>query len=565
MRILLPSSTIAIITGVCHSSLAAADSVRDEAISNNDNNNLPSNVGTAASQVVRDVDAAYESSIRRREGEECNTFQSSSNRIRTADLGILGCGKNQTCERDVSSSIGGRCTASVELSSSSSSITTTTQQQLLQQRLESVAVASSEKPKVAIFPSKRKARLAKKQRLLQVGSGPGGDEEDEEDKPFVCPTKCPQEFCDCAQNDGDGEKCAPELYEVCKADLLAECVPDDYLPFYKDTYCPFAKCLTVENRPYELCSCDYYRDYCELYYGFEDSLEECAIATCCEAEATGEKYVCLPGMAPTYSPTLDPTNSFPPSVAPSVTSPPSSTTAPSDTQAPTDRPSNTQVPSVTLVPTPIPTDSPSEHPSMSSSPTTSPTKSPTVSPTKGPTTSPTVFPSLEPSYPPSASPSASPTATSRPTISFKPTTSPSNSFRPTITAVPTATPSNSAFPTWPPSLTPTHTQPPSSMPTTPAPTDNPTVSPTEYPSATPTKEPTKAPNTDDPTEEPTMNPTEFPTESPTEPLVQPGDRGPIEETKPPGSSGMALGGSKSRGVLMASLLTGVGGALWLLG
>ena len=98
-------------------------------------------------------------------------------------------------------------------------------------------------------------------------------------------------------------------HDVCARELLSECVPDEYLPFYERTYCPFAECMSKTTASYESCECDYYKDYCELYYQFEESIGKCEVSTCCEGEGSDTKWKCLEAFSPTYNPTDAPTDS----------------------------------------------------------------------------------------------------------------------------------------------------------------------------------------------------------------------------------------------------------------
>mmetsp|Transcript_34171 Transcript_34171/g.73966 ORF Transcript_34171/g.73966 Transcript_34171/m.73966 type:complete len:590 (-) Transcript_34171:385-2154(-) len=587
MQLILPSATIAIITGAaCPPFVAAAASNAEEQVTVNDIN-----------KVVQDVDMAYIKSstinkinnninnnnnnssnrLRQRTLEkECNSFPSSKKKKRggmlTADVGILmTCDDeiHETCVPDETSSIGGRCTNTSSSSSSSSSI-----------QLEQPQIL----PKVAPF-KKRRNHLTiaqQQQRNLQILSdrpqtGDDGEEvvegEEEVDVPFVCPTNCPIAFCDCAEDDGDAALCASELHDVCTSDLIPECVPDKYLPFYTETYCPFAQCLTepTSGKPlYEECSCNYYLAYCNLYYSFEESLEKCAISTCCEERGAGEKFVCLPALEPTWSPTAYPTVSFEPSASPTSTTSPTATTGPTTTTAPTFAPSMSTSPTSSSAPSSSPSVSPTAYPTSSSKPTESPSESPTDYPTLGPTASPTALPSASPSYSPSTSPSNPPSTTLNPTVSLSPTSKPSTSQTPSITTNPSSNPTISAAPIKTPSLMPTQTTSPSSTPSTPFPTDNPTVQPTETPSGSPTSKPTESPTVPVPTTEvPTV-----PVPTTASPVA---DSNVVAEEKVQGatttkiaadsSSGMAMigpGGGRGGMAVAYSLFAGVGGALWLM-
>eukprot|EP00581_Thalassiosira_minuscula_P017612 CAMPEP_0183716166 /NCGR_PEP_ID=MMETSP0737-20130205/10163_1 /TAXON_ID=385413 /ORGANISM="Thalassiosira miniscula, Strain CCMP1093" /LENGTH=596 /DNA_ID=CAMNT_0025945387 /DNA_START=33 /DNA_END=1823 /DNA_ORIENTATION=- len=186
----------------------------------------------------------------------------------SADVGVLArqsqqiCRDGQMCIADGSSSLGGRC--------------------------RDVNI-----PKTVPRPMLT-AKKNRRRRDLQEGSNP-----------FDCPTGCPQDFCDCATNDGNVQNCAAELHSVCVNGTLTNCVPENFINFYREVYCNFASCL-VNGTSYEDCSCGYYKDYCNLYYGIVDSLERCEASECCAgAVDSQEKYMCLPAFAPTSSPTKD--------------------------------------------------------------------------------------------------------------------------------------------------------------------------------------------------------------------------------------------------------------------
>ena len=321
MRIILPSATIAVVSGLA----TAKDNGSNHRVVTNKKDGA---FATNAVKLTRDVNKAYDSSttIRGAQGEECNTFKQSTRdatkktRREGLDLGVLGCNanNNETCVEDGTSSTGGRCAESSSKPEYYQPPATATKA-----AFERAVV----KPTLPIFKSRRsRPSLSAKSRALedaataqedrQVGSKV--DEEDDEEKVFECPTNCPIEFCTCAQASGDAEVCAPELAKVCTQNKISACVPDKYLRFYTETYCPFAVCLAVSQKPYEECSCKYYGDYCRTYYAYEESIEKCAISTCCEGEPAGDKWMCLPGLEPTESPTMSPTLSVAPSVSPTV-------------------------------------------------------------------------------------------------------------------------------------------------------------------------------------------------------------------------------------------------------
>ena len=310
MRTTLSSAAIAIITGASHPALASADKKEDRAVAN------------AVISLTRDVNKSYQSSKLQRPrsllgGEECNSFNdhgpnASENSAYgyvdiDVDVGILGCrADDEICVRDETSSLGGRCT----LASAASSLYSSGEQQEEEQE-------RPQKPLMAAFPNRRNRRLPSNRRL-QPAIGGAEEEEEEVDGPFVCPTNCPKDFCDCAQDDGDASACAAELNAVCTAGLIAECVPDKYLDFYTQTYCPYAKCVAVYNKPLEECSCDYYRDYCQVYYEFVESMDKCEVGECCAVQPAGSKWTCIPEMQPTLNPTGSPTSSAKPSASPTV-------------------------------------------------------------------------------------------------------------------------------------------------------------------------------------------------------------------------------------------------------
>ena len=261
MRILLPSATIA-------ASAAALVSASDAATFNEV---APTN---DAKKLTQDVNKSYSESNNNLRGQqnECNTHKTISSAVKKSDgtdVGVLvvDCEGEQTCELDESSSLGGRCTTT----SKSSALVEEQEQQLTT-------------PKTPAFPIRRQRPLIfqKQSRKLQTTDGSTGNVPvvgiggDNTTDVFVCPTGCPQDFCDCAEEDGDAKKCAAELHGVCEANLLPACVPDKYLTFYIETYCPYASCLAVDNKIAEECSCDYYKNYCETYYAYEESIEKCA-------------------------------------------------------------------------------------------------------------------------------------------------------------------------------------------------------------------------------------------------------------------------------------------------
>lgn len=273
MRLLLPSATIAVVSGTA----AVSASETSETF--------------VTSNVVQDVDFAYNASRPRSIklvslGEECNNFVSEKNRV--PDVGVLGCrGEKQTCVEDYTSSIGGRCAID---------------RSLLTPKADTVEA----NPSLPAFSRRRRTQqTAVSDRLLQSSD-------------WICPTNCPKEFCRCAEKYSEVKDCAKEMNDICVDKTVDSCVPDAYLPFYYDTYCPFSECI-INNRGYENCSCEYYRNYCTLYYSYEESTSKCEIASCCDLKNSPEdKRECLPAMQPTGSPTMFPTVTSMPSDSPTV-------------------------------------------------------------------------------------------------------------------------------------------------------------------------------------------------------------------------------------------------------
>mmetsp|Transcript_22198 Transcript_22198/g.48191 ORF Transcript_22198/g.48191 Transcript_22198/m.48191 type:complete len:325 (+) Transcript_22198:61-1035(+) len=323
MRLLLPSATIAIVSGTAAASASQASHASE------------------TSNIVQDVDFAYNASRPRSIklvslGEECNTFDTEQNRV-VPDVGVLRCrGERQTCVEDDASSIGGRCAID---------------RSLLTPKAETAEV----NPSTPVFSHRRR-----RTQQTSVSNRPD----------WVCPTNCPKQFCRCAGKFGDVKACAKEMNDICVDGAVGSCLSDSYLPFYQDTYCPFSECI-VNKRDYEECSCEYYRDYCTLYYAYEESRSMCAIAACCDFKNSSEaKRECLPGMQPTGSPTMYPTVTNIPSVSPTVSSEPTTSPKPTVSHAPSTVPTVTNPPTFTTSPTSSPSISsaPTEHPSTSSSP-----------------------------------------------------------------------------------------------------------------------------------------------------------------------------------------------------
>lgn len=260
----------------------------------------PSNEGASIAtkqQVTQEVEASYvQTRGERFLGQECKPITASD-----ADIGILGCrNPNATCEYDELSSLGGRCTLD---------------RSLLTPKNIDTPIFSHRRESSHLLTSPREDTP----RFLQNSS-------------WSCPSGCPKEFCKCAQKHGEVKHCTKEMDELCLNGLVSECVPNDYLPFYYQTYCPFSECI-VANNAYHDCSCQYYRDYCTLYYAFNESTSKCNIAACCEAAVDQDsKIMCLPGLQPSISPTMNPTTSMEPSGMPSLSGVP--TISPKPTVSP---------------------------------------------------------------------------------------------------------------------------------------------------------------------------------------------------------------------------------------
>jgi len=140
--------------------------------------------------------------------------------------------------------------------------------------------------------------------------------QDEESK-RECPSGCPQEFCDCGWTFKEVQYCTKEMISVCERGLVSRCVRTEDIEFYEETYCPYAACVE-NNESEEVCHCDYYSNYCRLFYEYDDAFDSCITAECCEKTPAGEKATCVPALQPTFTPTATPTASMAPTVAPSV-------------------------------------------------------------------------------------------------------------------------------------------------------------------------------------------------------------------------------------------------------
>eukprot|EP00984_Skeletonema_dohrnii_P016886 scaffold7567_cov131-Skeletonema_dohrnii-CCMP3373.AAC.1 len=382
MRLQVSAATIAVLSGTCHQWVASAQTNKDA-----DNAML-------RSKFARDVEQAYKSdpmgqrqqlqkkrSLEKRKERNNNSH---SNATKKVDVGILA-----------------------------------------------AATTSPIYPQF-LYGQKRMGK-EERQRFLQ---------EEEGGSTSSCPSGCPQEFCDCGATYKEVEFCTKEMLSVCERGLVPRCVRTEDIEFYEETYCPFSECIE-NNEPEEICNCDYYSNYCTLFYEFEDSFESCVTAECCDKSPAGEKATCIPGLQPTFNPTSTPTVSVPPTASPS--------------------------------------------------PSVSPTEAPNPSPSQSPSSAPTVSPTDVPSTSPSDAPSNFPTVSAAPTISVKPSTGPTSSQSPTVSAQPTDSPSISVAPTSSPSDSPTVSVAPTSSPSTPVPTGNPIVEPTMEPTYAPTLVPTYAP------------------------------------------------------------------------
>ncbi|MFQ5667115.1 MAG: lysyl oxidase family protein [Candidatus Binatia bacterium] len=207
---------------------------------------------------------------------------------------------------------------------------------------------------------------------------------------------------------------------------------------------------------------------------------------------------------PTVAATSSPTQTLPPTDAPTATFSASDTPtrAPSDTptERPTDTPSRTFTPSSTVTLTQTATASPTV------AVTRPPTATPSPSFTLTPTVTPTEAPTLTPVPTASPSPTKTRTLTPRPTSSWTPARTPSEvptlmptrtasaSRTPTVsfTPVPQSTHTPTVRPTAPSTSTATATATPSNTGTAPAPSPAPTNTPTTVPALPPTRTPTGA-------------------------------------------------------------------------
>lgn len=247
MRIVLPCATIAAITSAWGLVSADRGAAAADAVEELDAADGGGDIALARSRAFRSRDDAEERThtsspdvvVVVGRGEECDILGDYGGLVTKADVGVLHCGHGRTCEADATSSAGGRCVAASASSSSSSSFTSV------------LLPRDRAPPRAPVFPSRSSPALLRRlQDSNSTNSTAAGDE-------FVCPTNCPKNFCDCARGQhsdgegGDAFKCAPELHSTCINELIPECVPEDTLTFYTETYCPFAACVVVSGDSYE--------------------------------------------------------------------------------------------------------------------------------------------------------------------------------------------------------------------------------------------------------------------------------------------------------------------------
>ena len=240
------TTTLAILAGT--SSLASAQ-----------NSNIRASSRPAPAVVAEAQDVNKIPSL----GKECNTFDVKTTLSpntkwvskeekkaiyvqEEADVGILlvSCNdKDQSCTPDDSSSLGGRCTATVDIINKNGS--------------SYIGGEEGTQPSASTDHSsiKKTSRILQN-RWLWIG-GPLGSGPD-------------QLFCYCIQSFNDkfpSDGCANEVNQVCtNGDVLSEynseCeITAEYGPynqFISDVLCPYAECL-VGSESKEECYCDYYR------------------------------------------------------------------------------------------------------------------------------------------------------------------------------------------------------------------------------------------------------------------------------------------------------------------
>ena len=262
MRLLVPSTTIAVLSAGTHQLLVASAETNNKDAAN----------AIVRSKFARDVEAAYKSDPmgqrqqlqKKRALERKERDNNKSNPTKKVDVGILTVGGSRQAKENITP--------------------------IYPQFLHGLKRMGKEE----------------KQRFLQ----------DAEVQPN-CPSGCPQEFCDCGWLNKEVKYCTPEMKGVCDRGLVARCVQSEDVEFYEETYCKFAECVE-NNEPYEDCACGYYANYCTLFYEFEESFDACVTAECCENTPQNEKATCVPALQPTANPTGSPTNSMPPTAPPTV-------------------------------------------------------------------------------------------------------------------------------------------------------------------------------------------------------------------------------------------------------
>ena len=256
MRLQVPAATIAVLSGTTSHHQWVASAKDDNAI--------------LKSKFARDVEAAYKSDPMRQrqqiqknrsfEAKKRDNDDSNSNATKKVDVGILATGSS-----------------------------------------------------TPIYPQflygQKRMGMEERRRFLQ--------DEEEEETQRKCPSGCPQEFCECGWKFKEVAYCTKEMLSVCERGLVSRCVRPEDIEFYEETYCPYSECVE-NNEPDEKCHCEYYSNYCRLFYEDPDAFDSCVTAECCEKTPVGEKAACVPGLQPTSNPTGTPTASIPPTVSPTV-------------------------------------------------------------------------------------------------------------------------------------------------------------------------------------------------------------------------------------------------------
>ncbi|EJK63793.1 hypothetical protein THAOC_15530, partial [Thalassiosira oceanica] len=107
-----------------------------------------------------------------------------------------------------------------------------------------------------------------------------------------CPSTCSSELCRCVESSSEIASCASEISAVCQADTLSDCMPDNYVDYYRATFCPMAQCLD-ENASQVGCNCQFYQNLCESYP--DGDFGYCNVARCCQNEEDDMKgqEICL--------------------------------------------------------------------------------------------------------------------------------------------------------------------------------------------------------------------------------------------------------------------------------